>query len=448
MNFKRIILILYLFLTFVVSLSHAEKVVVLTIDDGPHSGYTESIIDILKEKEVTATFFLVGKMIKRHPDLVKRIYNNNFEIGNHTYNDIRMTSMTEQQVVQALDPVNRLLEQITGKKTSFFRPPGGRLNRRVLEKARDLGYHTVLWTRNAMDTAPGISAEEIYYHATKNPRKREIILLHSGVGATMQALEDIIEYYKERKYSFKTIADISVPLLAGRQSILKDSGDNWPYILGRKEKFKYPPLGNPLVRPGTLILLGSAVGSIFLIKMSFRRGEKSCVSLAVIGGKEKELERILNILNKAGVQASFFLRPENKNIKSETFKGHSIAVLGEDSDVKERIKQWKNFFGSEDYVMLPFYYCQSGYSKVGVKDIKGEGFIPVDFRITLHEKRPADAQDLYKYLEGNLGAGKTIPLRGDCDFTAKILPALIEKIKERGYNLVSLENQVIKKYAS
>ncbi len=423
----------------------SEKFVVLTIDDGPHPGYTENIVEILLEEEITATFFLVGIMIDRHPDLVKKIYEGGFEIGNHTYNDIRMTSMASDEVVNALVSVCNSLERITGKRTSFFRPPGGRVNQLVLDTARQLGYYTVFWTRSTMDMAPGISPKQIYYHATRNPRDREIILLHSGVDATLQALRPIIEFYRNEGYSFKTVGDISVPVFDGVRTITRDSRFEWAYELKKQDTSDYPPLRGQHAQAGAVILIGAAAGTLLLIKISSGVSGRKSFSLAFIGGKKEEFKNISRVLNENGINAVFFVSHEDKTEIEKVGKKQTFAVLGKDGSIRDDIKSWKDKIvdGAEHF--LPLYYREGGYSLSDIEEIKKEGFIPVDFRIQLPEKNPAGINDLLKYAEGNIGAGKTLPLRGDCRFTSKMLPELIEKIRQYNYNLVPIEKYVSKK---
>ena len=136
------------------------KTVILTFDDGPHPITTEKILGILKENDVPATFFLVGKMIEKYPHLVRRIYESGCEIGNHTYSDTRLTSMDRSEVREAMRSVNDLLVEITGKRTCYFRPPGGRLDDTVMDAACDEGCSVVLWTRFVNDTAKSVDSGE------------------------------------------------------------------------------------------------------------------------------------------------------------------------------------------------------------------------------------------------------------------------------------------------
>ena len=97
--------------------------VALTFDDGPDSEWTPKILDILKEHQVLATFFIVGSSAESHPDLIQRILEEGHELGNHTFTHPNLSDISDHQIRLELNATRRLLEGLTGRSLLFFRPP-------------------------------------------------------------------------------------------------------------------------------------------------------------------------------------------------------------------------------------------------------------------------------------------------------------------------------------
>jgi peptidoglycan-N-acetylglucosamine deacetylase len=103
--------------------SSNEKVVAVTFDDGPDRRYTPRILDVLKAKHVQSTFFVVGEQAERSPDLIRRIYAEGHDIGNHTYSHINEASATESRLALELNLTQRIIEHVVGHSTTLFRSP-------------------------------------------------------------------------------------------------------------------------------------------------------------------------------------------------------------------------------------------------------------------------------------------------------------------------------------
>lgn len=182
--------------------------VALTFDDGPHPYYTEKILEILNSYSVKGTFFLVGKQAEKYPKFVRSIRDAGCEIGNHTYNHPRLIFLTEEKIREEVESTTKLLEEISGEKIKYFRPPGGRYYFDTL-KHMD-GLEVVLWTINTDDIYK--PAQKIYEEAVQ-AEDGDIILLHSGVPQTIEALPRILRHFKN-----KGIAALSVTELKNRKS--------------------------------------------------------------------------------------------------------------------------------------------------------------------------------------------------------------------------------------
>jgi cellulose synthase/poly-beta-1,6-N-acetylglucosamine synthase-like glycosyltransferase/peptidoglycan/xylan/chitin deacetylase (PgdA/CDA1 family) len=191
--------------------------VALTFDDGPDPKWTPKILDILKAENVKAAFFLVGARAEEYPDLVRRIVAEGHEIGNHTYYHPNLALCWPEHIRVELNATQLLLETITGRSTTLFRPPyaadtsPSKITELVpLELARDLGYLVVLENIDPQDWArPG--ADVILQRVKQQRRDGSIILLHDAGGdreQTVEALPRILEYLKTRGDSIVSISTL------------------------------------------------------------------------------------------------------------------------------------------------------------------------------------------------------------------------------------------------
>jgi peptidoglycan-N-acetylglucosamine deacetylase len=191
--------------------------VALTFDDGPDPKWTPQILDILKAANVKAAFFLVGQNAEEYPDLVRRIVSEGHEIGNHTYYHPNLALCWPEHVRIELNATQLLLETITGRSTTLFRPPyaadtsPSKISELTpLELAQDLGYLVVLENIDPQDWArPG--ADVILQRVKQQRRDGSIILLHDAGGdreQTVEALPRILDYLKTRGDSIVSLSTL------------------------------------------------------------------------------------------------------------------------------------------------------------------------------------------------------------------------------------------------
>src|SRR5216110_1182801 len=185
----------------------AEHQVAITFDDGPDPRWTPKILDILKAANVKAAFFLVGVNAERYPNLVRRIVNEGHEIGNHTYYHPNLALCWPEHIRVELNATQLLLETITGRATTLFRPPyaADSSPTKISELtplliAQDLGYLVVLENIDPQDWAqPG--ADIILQRIKQQRRDGSIILLHDAGGdrrQTVEALPRILDWLHTR----------------------------------------------------------------------------------------------------------------------------------------------------------------------------------------------------------------------------------------------------------
>lgn len=182
--------------------------VCFTFDDGPHPQSCASLLDILRANNVKATFFLVGTRIKEHPEFARRIIDEGHEVGNHTETHTRLDTLSYDKVKDELQQCETAFEKATGQKMYLFRPPGMRMNDRVLNVARGMGYVTVGWQIGAKDfTGGGVTPELVEQYVMKQLKPGAIILLHDNP-VTAKALPNILRRIKGDGYKTVTVSEL------------------------------------------------------------------------------------------------------------------------------------------------------------------------------------------------------------------------------------------------
>ncbi|MEA4840602.1 MAG: glycosyltransferase [Bacteroidales bacterium] len=194
------------------------KEIALTFDDGPDEDFTPEILDILKENKIPATFFVVGVNIEKNLSIIRRMYKEGHEIGNHTFThpDLEITSKDRERV--ELRSTRLLLESIIGHSTLLFRPPYNTdaepqdINQiRPLSIAKDEGYLTIASSIDPNDWQIGVTDDTIVARVFSQQNLGNILLLHDAGGnrsQTVLALPRIINFYRQKGYQFVTISDI------------------------------------------------------------------------------------------------------------------------------------------------------------------------------------------------------------------------------------------------
>jgi peptidoglycan/xylan/chitin deacetylase (PgdA/CDA1 family)/spore germination protein YaaH/GT2 family glycosyltransferase len=203
-------------------LGAVPKKLAITFDDGPDPRWTPKILDILKEKDVKATFFVIGVDASQFPQLLKREYAEGNLIGNHTYTHPNFEEISPTQLRWELNLTQRLIGSTIGMKSILFRPPYGIDHQpeyaeevSQLPYAQDMGYLIVGQKIDPHDwRSPGgrqIPAQEIVDGVLKQAGDGNIILFHDGGGdrsQTVLALPQVIDALRERGYQFVSVADL------------------------------------------------------------------------------------------------------------------------------------------------------------------------------------------------------------------------------------------------
>ncbi len=191
--------------------------VALTFDDGPSPRYTPAILDVLREKGVKATFFVVGKHVEKYPEIARKIVLDGHEIGNHTYSHRDLVPASQRTVLREINQAEQVIEKICRVKPSLFRPPRGLYSESVRQLVVEQGYTMVLWSVSTLDWS-GLTACMILRRVKKYARNGSIILFHDS-GAllkregglrdrTVKALSQVIDYLSSQNLQFVTVSQL------------------------------------------------------------------------------------------------------------------------------------------------------------------------------------------------------------------------------------------------
>ncbi|HEY9673632.1 MAG TPA: polysaccharide deacetylase family protein [Waterburya sp.] len=188
-----------------------QKTIALTFDDGPWLSATPQVLDILKEKDIKATFFLIGQNLIHLPKIGQRVIAEGHAIGNHTWHHWHRP-MDEFTAMREIEDTASLITATTGVKTHLFRPPNGFLYNGLADYALKQKYVVVAWSIDSGDWHKhGLSAEGLVKRVVGKARPGAIILMHDGGGdrsKTVQALPQIIDQLTQHGYHFVTIPEM------------------------------------------------------------------------------------------------------------------------------------------------------------------------------------------------------------------------------------------------
>lgn len=186
------------------------KSLYLTFDEGYENGYTSKILDVLKEKNTKAVFFVTSPYIRDNPDLIKRMVNEGHIVGNHSNTHPSMPDKTDNLDIfdEELTDVENQYKELTGKEMiKLFRPPMGKYSEKSLAMTKNLGYKSVFWSFAYHDWDPNKqpSNEDAKKRILENLHDGSILLLHAVSKTNTEILGDFIDSAQKLGYQFEPL---------------------------------------------------------------------------------------------------------------------------------------------------------------------------------------------------------------------------------------------------
>ncbi|MEN6372089.1 MAG: polysaccharide deacetylase family protein [Armatimonadota bacterium] len=183
-----------------------EKVAAITFDDGP-SVSTPRLLKVLADKNVQATFFVVGAMAESNPDMLHQIAAGGHEIQIHTYSHRNLHYLSNIEIEKELVRTAAVVGDITGKSSRFFRPPGGHQNGNLATAAGKYGFSSVFWTVNCSRNE-GTTPQNIIRQVSSQTVPGSIILMHNVEEVTLMALPKVIDALRAKGYKLVTFSEL------------------------------------------------------------------------------------------------------------------------------------------------------------------------------------------------------------------------------------------------
>lgn len=211
-----------------------DRTLVLTFDDGPDERYTPQILDVLKEKGVQATFFVVGERADAHPELISRMVAEGHEVAIHSYQHRHAFFQDPWHMHQQIARAKAAVSRLTGLEVRYYRPPWGAFNWATWFSCRLLGLTPVLWSVRAKDWIGGNHAEEIVQRVIRQAQPGSIVLCHDGGGApgapvnTIAALPHILQRLEDLNFNFTTVAKLHEEWLLYQNSTSREIYRQYP----------------------------------------------------------------------------------------------------------------------------------------------------------------------------------------------------------------------------
>ncbi|MGB4276745.1 polysaccharide deacetylase family protein [Candidatus Darwinibacter acetoxidans] len=198
--------------------NRSSNKVAITFDDGPSREFTPAILDILKEYEVPATFFMVGSHVEKYPEIARRVVEEGHAVGSHTQNHRNLPTLSTIELQKELMEATAAITEVTGVYPSFVRPPRGMYDDRFRRMANLLGQEIVLWSISTRDWRYGVTASYIERLVESRVRGGDIILFHDSGAllrneggdrrATVMALPRVIEIIRAKGLEIVPLAEL------------------------------------------------------------------------------------------------------------------------------------------------------------------------------------------------------------------------------------------------
>ena len=186
----------------------SAKVLAMTFDDGPHPSLTPRLLDMMKQRHIKATFFVVGQNAKEYPEILRRIVAEGHEIGTHTWSHAYLTKLSLAAVRKEFADAQDAVTVATGIKPVVFRPPYGATNTAVKSLImNEFGNRTILWSVDPEDwKRPGVSV--VTSRLVTGAHPGAILLAHDIHASTIEAMPATFDRLTSMGYKFVTVSDL------------------------------------------------------------------------------------------------------------------------------------------------------------------------------------------------------------------------------------------------
>ena len=248
----------------------ARPAIAITFDDGPHPDFTPRLLDTLKEANIKATFFMVGRCVVTYPNIVKRMVDEGHEVASHSWSHPLLTSLGDAAVESQMRRTHDAIIKACGVTPTLYRPPygGTRLSQR--KRIHEMfGYLTILWDVDPLDWQSPRTTQKVHDRVVQGARPGSIILCHDIHETTVDAMPATLADLKARGFELMTVSQLlelekkfpanpdapvvmpTIPVMPFTEPVSAAK----PPVVKNARKKPLPPVEHlPLVAPGELKL--------------------------------------------------------------------------------------------------------------------------------------------------------------------------------------------------
>lgn len=185
-----------------------KKQIAISFDAAWGNDDTETLISILKEYDVPATFFVVGAWVDKYPESVKALSDAGHQIQNHSNTHPHMPQLSKAQMKDEIESCNKKIAAISGVTPTLLRPPYGDYDNALIETMDELNMKTIQWSVDSLDWKDNATADSICKRVTGKVTNGSIVLFHNDADHTPEALPSILKCLKDEGYEFVFISDL------------------------------------------------------------------------------------------------------------------------------------------------------------------------------------------------------------------------------------------------
>lgn len=166
-----------------------------------------NMLEIFKKNDIKITYFVTGKWAEKNKDILKMIYNDKHEIGNHGYSHVDYNKLSYNENKEGIVKAHNIIKEILDIDSKYFAPPSGAYNDNTVKAAKDLGYELIMWSIDTIDWRKDSTKDVIIKRVIPKIHNSAIVLMHP-TEETVKALPEIINYLYQNGYKIGTISDV------------------------------------------------------------------------------------------------------------------------------------------------------------------------------------------------------------------------------------------------
>lgn len=185
-----------------------ENYIGITFDDGPDLEITPKVLDLLSKYDMKATFFCIGKNIRKHPQIVEKIIEQGHVVGNHSYSHSNYYGfLSTNKIKEDIKSNEQIIYETSERQTKFFRPPFGVTNPNIARAIADFDLITLGWSIRSFDTVAK-DADKVFKNISSKIQKGDVILLHDNSALSLNVLEKLLKHCKKENLESVTLAKL------------------------------------------------------------------------------------------------------------------------------------------------------------------------------------------------------------------------------------------------